>query len=225
VGTCVTDSRASSGINPVSRAPARRRISAQALRGLAALGLLVLAVTFSPLTYWWASWLAGPWEDPSGEVLIVLAGDSIDGDFLGRSSYWRAVYAARAWRQGVAPRLLISGGSPGAPLARQMRDFLVHSGVPAERIETDLNSQSTRENALQCAARLRGLPGTKVLLTSDYHMHRAVRCFRAAGLDVAPRPIPDARKQYMQIEERWSVFLSLVKESAKIVYYGWRGWM
>jgi hypothetical protein len=29
----------------------------------------------------------------------------------------------------------------------------------------------------------------------------------------------------MQIEERWSVFLSLVKESAKIVYYGWRGWM
>ena len=188
--------------------PARQRISAQVLRGLAALGLLVLAVTFSPLTYWWASWLAGPWNAPSGEVLIVLAGDSLEGDFLGRSSYWRAVYAVLAWRQGVAGRVLISGGSPGAPLAGQMRNFLIYSGVPAERIETDLNSQNTRESALQCAARLRGIAGTKVLLTSDYHMHRAVRCFRAAGLDVAPRPIPDARKQYMQIEERWSVFLS-----------------
>ncbi|MDP3001083.1 MAG: YdcF family protein [Bryobacterales bacterium] len=221
----MTEFRTPSRIEPVPRLPARQRISALALRGLAALGLLVLAVTFSPLTYWWASWLAGPWNDPSGEVLIVLAGDSIEGDFLGRSSYWRAVYAVLAWRQGVAGRVLISGGTPGAPLAGQMRNFLVHSGVPAERIEMDPNSQSTRESALQCAARLRGIAGTKVLLTSDYHMHRAVRCFRAAGLDVAPRPIPDARKQYMRIEERWSVFLSLVKETAKIVYYRLRGWM
>ena len=217
----MTQIRTPSRIEPVPRLPAR----AQVLRGLAALGLLVLAVTFSPLTYWWASWLAGPWNDPSGEVLIVLAGDSIDGDVLGRSSYWRAVYAVLAWRRGAAGRVLISGGSPRAPLAGQMRDFLVHSGVPAERIDTDLNSQSTRESALQCAARLRGITATKVLLTSDYHMHRAVRCFRAAGLDVAPRPIPDARKQYMQIEERWSVFLSLVKETAKILYYRLRGWM
>ena len=108
------------------------------------------------------------------------------------------MYAVLAWRRGAAGRVLISGGSPRAPLAGQMRNFLVHSGVPAGRIETDLNSQSTRESALQCATRLRGITATKVLLTSDYHMHRAVRCFRAAGLDVAPRPIPDARKQYMR---------------------------
>jgi len=221
----VTQTRTPSRIKPVSRLSARQLIFAQVLRVLVGIGVLVLAVTFSPLTYWWASWLAGPWNDPSGEVLIVLVAESTGGEFLGRSSYWRAVYAVLAWRQGAAGRVLISGGSPGAPLAGQMRNFLVHSGVPAERIETDLNSRSTRESALQCAARLRGMTGTKVLLTSDYHMHRAVRCFRAAGLDVAPRPIPDARKQYMQIEERWSVFLSLVKETAKIVYYRLRGWM
>ena len=205
----MTEFRTPSGIKPVSRLPD----PAQALRGLAAPGLLM-------------SVLAGRPVERS-----IRAGPDCPYRRLPRRRLSRALFlleggdAVLAWRRGAAGRVLISGGSPGAPLAGQMRNFLVHSGVPAERIETDLNSQSTRESALQCAARLRGITATKVLLTSDYHMHRAVRCFRAAGLDVAPRPIPDARKQYMRIEERWSVFLSLVKETAKIVYYRLRGWM
>ena len=106
----MTQLRTPSRIEPVSRLPAR----AQVLRGLAALGLLVLAVTFSPLTYWWASWLAGPWNDPSGEVLIVLVAESTGGDLLGRSSYWRAVYAVPAWRQGAAGRVLIRAAAARA---------------------------------------------------------------------------------------------------------------
>jgi uncharacterized SAM-binding protein YcdF (DUF218 family) len=64
-----------------------------------------------------------------------------------------------------------------------------------------------------------------VLLTSDYHMLRAHRALRRAGVTLAPRPIPDARKRYGGFSQRWSVFLELCGESAKIAYYWARGWL
>jgi len=195
--------------------------------GLAALGLLVVVVTFTPLLRWWTAALAGPWQNPRGEILIVLGAESTGGDLLGRSSYWRSVYAVLLWRQGGVRRILISGaGAPGdLPVASPMKQLLVSSGVPAEVIETETESRSTRESAQQLVLRLRHVPGSKVLVTSDYHMFRAVRVFRRAGLEVLPHPIPDAGKQFTSLEERWSVFLRLLAETGKIAYYGLRGWI
>jgi len=42
-------------------------------------------------------------------------------------------------------------------------------------------SRSTRENALNTARLLAGDTGTLVLMTSDFHMYRALRAFRKAG--------------------------------------------
>ena len=77
-----------------------------------------------------------------------------------------------------------------------MGRFLTASGIPPDKILLETNSASTRENALFTAAMIQTLPGTKVLLTSDYHMFRARRAFEAAGLHVVPRPFPDVLKQY-----------------------------
>src|SRR5215813_5065330 len=56
--------------------------------GLAGLGLLVVLVTMTPLVSWWAGALAGPWEDPAGDVLIVLGGSLLADGVMGPSSYW-----------------------------------------------------------------------------------------------------------------------------------------
>jgi uncharacterized SAM-binding protein YcdF (DUF218 family) len=188
---------------------------------LAALGLLMIVVTFTPLASWYARRLAGPWDDPRGEVLIVVAAERIDAGTLGLGSYWRSVYAARAWREGGFRRVVVAGAG-AAPL---MHDFLVGHGVPADVVTLEETSTSTRENALNVARLLAGTPGTKVLLTSDYHMFRARRAFRKAGLEVRPRPFPDAIKQCSRYTGRWPAFVGLVVESAKIVYYFWRGWI
>jgi uncharacterized SAM-binding protein YcdF (DUF218 family) len=159
--------------------------------------------------------------------LIVLGSDRLSDSIIEESSYWRAVYALRAFREGRYQRILISGGviGVGAPVAEVIRDFLVGSGVPAEVIVTEIHSQSTRENAVLVAELLRGEPGTKVLLTSDYHMWRALRCFKKVGMDVRPLPIPDALKQGGRLEGRWPAFYELVEESVKIFYYRARGWI
>lgn len=193
-------------------------------RLLAALGLLLVTVTFTPLVTWWATLLAGPWNDPRGEVLIVLAGSALD-DVLGESSYWRTVYAVRAYRHHGFRRILLSGGPGERPVARAMADFLRGHGVPEECLIIEENSVSTRENALFSLPLAGRVPGRKVLLTSDYHMFRAYRAFRKAGHDVLPRPIPDIRKRGAHPLSRWTVFLDLLLESAKIGYYWARGWI
>ena len=193
--------------------------------GLAGLGLLLVLVTVTPLVSWWAGVLAGPWEDPNGDVLIVLGGSLLENGLMGQSSYWRSVYALRAWRQGTFHRIVISGGPPQYSTAAPMRNFLESHGVPREAIQIETQSTSTHENALHVAKLLADVPGSKVLLTSDYHMFRAYHAFKKAGLDVMPRPFPDVKKRANGWAGRWPAFLDLVQESIKIVYYRVHGWI
>ena len=193
--------------------------------GLVGLGLLVLLVTVTPLVSWWAGALAGPWEDPRGEVLIVLGGSLLADGVMGPSSYWRSTYAALAWREGSFHGLVVSGGPAGKSIAEPMRAFLECRGVPRSAIEIETRSRSTHENALYVTELLARVPGRKVLLTSDYHMYRAHRAFKKAGLEVLPRPFPDARKRASEWTGRWPAFVDLAVETLKIGYYYARGWI
>ncbi len=194
---------------------------------LAAIGLLFLLVTFTPINFWWTDKLAGAWSEPIGQVLVVPGADAVQGS-IGFSSYWRSVYAVRAWKQGGFQTVVVCGGGGGAgqpSIAEQMRDFMVAEGIPATAVRVETESQSTHENALKSKTLLDQLSGKKVLLTSDYHMFRAYRVFRKAGIDVQPCPFPDAIKQSMSRLSRWPVFLGLCMETAKIAYYFVRGWI
>lgn len=194
--------------------------------GLACVGLLVVLITVTPLVSWWAGALAGPWKDPNGDVLIVLGGSLLMDGVIGRDSYWRSTYAALTWADGTFQRVIVSGGgTPGGSIAGPMRDFLEYSGVPRTAIQVEARSQNTHENALYVKELLAGISGQKVLLTSDYHMFRAYRAFRKAGLDVQPRPFPDARKRASTWTGRWPAFLELAEETVKIAYYYLRGWI
>lgn len=193
---------------------------------VAALGVLLIVVTFTPLDLWWATWLAGRWDDPKGDVLIVLGGSVVEDGMIGASTYWRAVYAVRAWRQGGFKAVVLSGGGTGsASAAEAMRDFLISQGVPRDVIWIETRSESTRENALFTKPILDSMPGRKVPLTSDFHTYRAWRAFKKVSLDVVPRPLPDVRKRAQSIFERWGAFLDLSEETAKIVGYCVRGWI
>jgi uncharacterized SAM-binding protein YcdF (DUF218 family) len=132
------------------------------------------------------------------------------------------VYAARAWREGHFRTIVISGGTG---IADSMREFLLFEHVPADKIVLESRSTSTRENALLVAPLLKSMPGTKVLLTSDFHMYRSFRAFRKAGIDVVPRPIPDVFKTASDWTLRWQVFVELMTETAKIAGYRLRGWI
>jgi uncharacterized SAM-binding protein YcdF (DUF218 family) len=69
------------------------------MRTMAGIGFAFVLVTVTPVDTLWIRWLAGPWNDPKGDVLIVLGSDMVQ-DVIGWSSYWRSVYAVRIWREG-----------------------------------------------------------------------------------------------------------------------------
>ena len=193
----------------------------------ATLGTIVIVVTFTPLVHWWAVELAGPWTEARGDTLIVLTGNVLENGIIGEPSYWRGAYAVMAWREGGFRRIVVTGGGGGAAIAvgDAIKIFLMAGGVPGDAITTEIESRSTRDSARNMATLLRDAPGRKVLLTSDYHMFRAVRAFRKAGVEVIPRPIPDASKRGGVWNLRWDAFVDLITETAKIGYYRVRGWI
>jgi uncharacterized SAM-binding protein YcdF (DUF218 family) len=197
------------------------------VRAAAVLGFALVLVTCTPLVQWWAVQLAGPWTDARGDVLIVLTGNILGNGIIGETSYWRSAYTVMAWREGGWRQVIVSGGGGGAslPVGEAMKIFLESGGIPPSAIVTDSQSLSTRESALNLARILAQIPGQKILLTSDYHMFRAVRALDKAGVKVIPRPIPDASKRAGSWNLRWDVFQDLMIETSKIAYYWGRGWI
>lgn len=177
---------------------------------------MLMVVTATPVGSWYARTLAGPWNDPDGDILILLGAETPTDGYIGASTYWRSVYGVRAWREGHFRTIVVCGGSG---IAESMREFLVFEHVPADKIVLENRSRSTRENALFAAALLKNTPGRKVLLTSDFHMYRSLRAFKKAGIEVEPRPISDALKLGNAWTQRWQVFVELMTETAKIAAY------
>jgi uncharacterized SAM-binding protein YcdF (DUF218 family) len=198
------------------------RIYTAGRAALALLGLTLVLVTTTPLINWYTRVLAGPWKDPEGDILIVLGADNPVDGVIGDVTYWRTLYAARAWREGHFRMIVVCGG---LGIAESMRDFLLFEKVPAANIVLEDGSHSTRENAVFAAPFLRNEPGRKVLLTSDFHMYRSLRAFEKVGIQIEPRPIPYALKISSLWTQRCGLFLELMGETAKIVAYKARGWI
>ena len=187
----------------------------------ASVGFFFLFATFTPFVSWYGGRLAGQWTDPKGDTLIVLAAGDLDGGFPAEGTLLRCLYAVRAYQAGGVRKIVLAGSQ----ISEHMRRLMIAEGVPADVLVTEDASHSTHENALYTARLLAGDNSSKALLTSDYHMFRASRAFRRAGLDVSPLPFNDAGNRIHHRLERWTVFCALMAQTAGIAYYTLRGWI
>ncbi len=103
----------------------------------------------------------------------------------------RAEAAAEAYRAGLAPRVVTSGGRRWGPQVESiaLRDALVDRGVPARAIHVELWSMTTYENAVFSAALLGQLGArSAIVVTCSWHAPRALMSFRSAGVRVTAWP-------------------------------------
>ncbi len=85
------------------------------------------------------------------------------------------------WRDGAAPRIAVTGaGAEAETMARVLRA----SGVPDDALIVEPTARTTAENAARIAELL-GAGATVWLVSQPFHLRRARRLFRRAGL--APR--------------------------------------
>lgn len=139
-----------------------------------------------------------PPAEPAGDVIIMLGGgampDSPDVDGVGAlcsSPANRLLTAVRLQRKLGVP-ILLSGGQvyedTGAE-AKIARRILIDLGVPESKILVETRSINTTQNARYSAEILRAQGLTQpILVTSAFHMKRAVLNFKKQGIDVVPYP-------------------------------------
>ncbi|MDH3637367.1 MAG: YdcF family protein [Gammaproteobacteria bacterium] len=151
----------------------------------------------------------------------------------------RILYTARLFRAGVAPRVIVSGGNvfPQTGVHAESHytaQLLTEWGVPADAILTETSSRTTYENAVRTKQLLMSNNLKRVVLvTSGFHMPRALAVFKSAGIQASPAISDVIVVQYEQPNIlRWvpsaaaldATTLAL-KEYLGVAVYRWRGWI
>jgi uncharacterized SAM-binding protein YcdF (DUF218 family) len=171
---------------------------------LAAVGFLALAVLpigpmmLVPLE----TRFPRPTELPPHLAGIIILGGSVNsrlsksyGGTVFSNSPARLFTAVRLARRYPKAKLAVLGGEGsvipvGFAEAAASLPFLLEQGVARSRIVLEEKSRNTHENAIFGKRLLQPKPGQNwVLITSAYHMPRAVACFRAVDWPVIPYPV------------------------------------
>jgi len=146
--------------------------------------------------------------------IVVLGGDASNTLLQARplspgGAPMRQVAAADLARRYPQMRIVYSGGS-GNPLdptttdAAGARILLPALGLDPARVEFEEQSRNTFENARNSFELAKPKPDeTWLLVTSAFHMPRALGCFRKAGWNVIPYPV--GYRTLPQDAEDWSL--------------------
>ncbi|MBN1145847.1 MAG: YdcF family protein [Anaerolineales bacterium] len=186
---------------------------------------------------------------PQAEAIVLLGGSTLPAlaprpmvEISGAGD--RVLYAAWLYKQGLAARILLSGGvldwsEQDTSPAEDMATLLEMMGVPPEALWLESESRNTYENALYSARILREKGVRRILLvTSASHMPRSLKLFQAQGLQVIPMPTDftvtqrasqemDARAVILGLApsaENLALSTRMLKEYIGIFVYDLRGW-
>lgn len=146
---------------------------------------------------------------------IILLGARImpDGE-LSTTVLHRVETALKAYREGYAPLIIACGARGGdepKAEARAMTDWLIQNGVPPSAILVEDRSTDTVENLgnARSLMQARGLK-TAIVVTSDYHLTRALWLARDQGLDAIGAAAPGNITWGQRIAARFRESLSWV---------------
>jgi len=215
------------------------------LVGLSALGFLLLAVApIGPaMLLALERWMPRPAVLPDKIDGILVLGGAVEpalslsyGETVFNSAIARVLGGVALARRHPEAKLVVVSGEGGFfPIgfseARATLGFVVDEGIAPARILLEEKSRSTHENAVYTKEMIRPAPGeTWVLVTSAYHMPRAVASFDGAGWSVIPYPVDFKIDPRTGLSAGFSLFDGLSasslagKEWAGLVGYRLMGW-
>lgn len=217
------------------------------------LAVVALGIFWTSATPTVAHWLTRSLEQqypsnpatlPSAEVAIVLGG-AVSAPIPPREAPELGAAADRVWqaaqlyRSGRVQRIIAVGGSvPWGPQrtreAEVIRQLLVELGVPGSAIQIGITSRNTYENAVETKALAQEQPfATALLVTSAWHMPRALAVFTKAGIPVAPAPcdfraddaLTGTILDWLPHAEAFAMTSGALREWLGYYVYRWRGWL
>ncbi|WP_162628084.1 YdcF family protein [Arcticibacterium luteifluviistationis] len=171
------------------------------------IGFLTLLLTYLFSAPFASNALVKYWETPQKNIHTLAnydVGILLTGGLMNESTQypnnlnlsnsadrlWQTLYL---YKEGKIKNILISGGY--VSLIKNMKkteihyakEFLIKNGVPSEQIFSDTKARNTNENAINSSKILneKFKDGSYLLITSSFHMKRAMACFKKRGNNVS----------------------------------------
>ena len=122
------------------------------------------------------------------DYVIIHGAGLLEGGRMSKLLSQRLDKAIEVYRKDPTPPILIPSGGKGSDEiiseAEAMERYLLEKGIPAEMIIKEDQSETTFENLANSKAIIDAREGSKytVLVTSNYHVYRALRYCRKIGL-------------------------------------------
>lgn len=181
------------------------------------IGLIVAVVLH--LAYQFISIRSGNFLTTVGraDVIVILGAAVWPGGQPSLVLRDRTLRAAELYHQGVAPKIICTGGvgtNPPAEAEVEKR-LLLEAGVPESAIALETASTSTREQA-QTIKTMGDQQGFRsiALVTSFYHERRAIRFFHSAGFS----EVQDARCMHTRFVD---INYWVAREAAYLTVLNW----
>lgn len=155
----------------------------------------------------------------------------------------RIMHAVQLYKLGKVQKLIVTGGTgllldrpDSRSEAAQIAQVLLISGVPKADILLEEQSRNTRENALYTVRLLQESslnPDRLLLVTSAFHMRRALACFEKTGLHPQPYSTDfyTSEQQYDPVEllipsgDTFPTWTRLIKEWIGFLAYTMMGYV
>jgi uncharacterized SAM-binding protein YcdF (DUF218 family) len=144
-------------------------------------------------------------EARPAEVILVLGA----AEYHGKPSpvlRARLDHALDLYRQGLAPRVMTTGGAGGDPVFTEGgvgRSYLTAHGVPPEAIATESEGETTLGSVAMAGEMMHRMGLHSVIVVSDgYHIFRVKKMLQSTGLSVYGSPRKDRTPEGLQ--ERWN---------------------
>jgi uncharacterized SAM-binding protein YcdF (DUF218 family) len=164
-------------------------------------GILLLIILTSPLLqypfarYWDIDRVALPRDKVYSAVIVLggFSGDDKNGNGVFNESADRFIQGVKLKEMGKASHILISSGSGNLVQgtfreAAWVKGVLKEFNLPDSSVLIEQNSRNTFENAAFSKELLqkKHLAPPYLLVTSSWHMRRALYIFKKEGMDVVP---------------------------------------
>ncbi len=203
----------------------RRRV----LRVSLGLGAVYLLLFQSPFIWRMAEPLRVTAPLEPADAIVVFAGGVGESGKAGGGYQERVKQAIELYRAGLAPQVIFSSGYTFVfKEALIMKDLAVAQGIPASAITLETQAANTHENVVLVAGILAQRRWRSILLVSSpYHMRRALLTWRRAAPEIRVVPAPVQESSFFAHARGASLeqIRGILQEYVGMAYYRWKGWI
>lgn len=200
------------------------------------LQILIALLGIPPFLYTMVAYAPGPEVLGDPKFVVVLGGGGIPSE----SGLIRTYCAATIGKAASNATFVVSLPAESNPITNsvgRMRDELVMRGVSSNQVLMEYKALNTHEQAVNIAEMLgsAALDENLMIVTSPYHMRRAVMCFRKAGFRniigvaaVSIGPEADVGKGVLLRYAFWANLQAeneIAREICALIYYQVKDWI